>query len=106
MQPVIKNIGELKVVGPGSRYICILSPDATSETVIPKLWDNLIQRMGEIRHAVGGTTYGVSEALAEAERNHPEEFYYIAGQPVESFDDIPEGMVGHTVPEGTYAVFT
>lgn len=106
MQPVIKKIGELKVVGPGSRYVCILSPDATSETVIPKLWDNLIQRMGEIRHAVGETTYGLSEAIAESERSHPEEFYYIAAQPVESLDDIPEGMECRTVPEGTYAVFT
>ena len=30
----------------------------------------------------------------------------MAARPVDSLDDIPDGMVGRTVPEGSYAVFT
>jgi len=106
MEPVIRNLGELRIVGRGAPFISILSQEANSHQVIPGLWDDLFQHIGEIRNRVDGPSYGLCEPVPAPERTHPEECYYLAGVPVASLGDIPEGMVGRTVPAGTYAVFT
>lgn len=106
MEPVIRKMGEMNIVGCGAPFISILSPEANSHQVIPGLWDTFLKRMGEIPTAAQGTLYGLCEPVPKDERSHPEECYYIAGAPVSSLDTMPEGMVGRTVHEATYAVFT
>lgn len=106
MEPVIRKMGEMNIVGCGAPFISILSSEANSHQVIPGLWDTFIKRMNEIPNTVNGPSYGVCEPVPKNERTHPEECYYIAGVQVSSLEDMPEGMVSRNVPEATYAVFT
>ncbi len=106
MEPVLRHMEEFKVVGMGSRFISILSPDSTSSNVIGGLWDVLFKRIGEIRNTVQGPSYGLCEMLPPGEQAHQGECFYLAGAAVDSLDDIPGGMVGRSVPESQYLCFT
>ncbi|MDB5034780.1 MAG: AraC family transcriptional regulator [Chlorobi bacterium] len=107
MEPTIKVVGEMNLVGLGKQFISILSPDANSMQVLPMLWDEFNGRIGEIRNPAGDTRYGLCDALSpEMKRTHEDEFYYMACTEVQSLDAIPEGMTARTIPEQRYAVFT
>ncbi len=107
MEPTIRRQRELKVIGLGTRFVSILAPDAGDATVVPRLWDALMQRVQEIPGAHEYSSVGLCMALPEhSEKAHPRELYYVAGIEVDRLDDIPEGMLGHVVPEANYAVFT
>jgi AraC family transcriptional regulator len=107
MEPVIKMLGEIRLVGPGANFISILSKDADNFVVIPELWDRLSARVGEIGNRVGHDSYGICDAIGnESERRHADEFFYMAGVVVDSVDDPPHGFMGRIVPPATYAVFT
>ena len=69
---------------------------------IPAIWGRFVPRMGEIEGRIGEVTYGV----CEDEANGKGTFAYTACMEVESLARVPEGMVGLTVPAGTWAVFT
>ncbi len=67
------------------------------------LWNNFIPRSSEIANACEpGVFYGVCSRI----ENSPDgSWSYVAGVEVSCLDEIPEGMVGRTVPRSTYAVF-
>jgi AraC family transcriptional regulator len=71
-----------------------MSPD------IPALWDRFVPRMGEIQNVSEPyTSYGVMG-------NHGADgFDYLAGDPAEQTDNLPEGMTLWQIPANTYAVF-
>lgn len=96
MEPTFKETEEIKVIGMMSIF-----SDETKKG-IPDLWDAFAPRMGEIIQRIDGVTYGVCFP-AETQEG---EFEYMAAIAVENFDEIPEGMVGRTVPAHKYAVFT
>jgi AraC family transcriptional regulator len=107
MEPVIRSLDAINIVGRGANFISILSPDADNFVVIPQLWDDMMSRRGEIRNVTGEAAYGLCGPIEdESQRRHADEFFYLAGLPVTSLDDLPEGMIGRTVPAATYAVFT
>ncbi|HTX78918.1 MAG TPA: MerR family transcriptional regulator [Longilinea sp.] len=66
---------------------------------IPHLWDQFDQVAGRIQSPLGGA-YGIC-APVEADGS----FDYLAGFPVASKADVPEGMVAWEVPAQTYVVF-
>lgn len=69
---------------------------------IPRLWQDLGPRTGEIENMVSATAaYGIS---ANMDRETGE-FDYVAGYEVSSAEKVPEGMVAFPVPGGKYAVF-
>ncbi len=105
MEPEIVEKGALKVVGMHTKFIHALSPDANGHEIIGPLWGAFGPHMPTIPNRVGAdVSHGVM--YAEEEKSHPDELHYIAGVPVSSFDDVPEGMVTREIPAGTYAVFT
>jgi AraC family transcriptional regulator len=70
---------------------------------IPALWGQLMARFGELANLVQGAgSYGVMDNF------DPEtgEFDYLAGLPVSSGEQVPEGMELWEIPEQTYGVFT
>jgi AraC family transcriptional regulator len=68
---------------------------------IPALWESFVPRQGEISpRADQLVSYGVMDNCDQIG-----EFDYIACVEVDPLVDIPEGMVSHEIPEGTYAVF-
>lgn len=70
---------------------------------IPQMWgEQFFPRLPEITNGVeDGIFYGLC-SCAGVENG----FSYVAAREVSSLDNIPEGMVGKTVPTATYAVFT
>jgi AraC family transcriptional regulator len=106
LQPQIVTKSAFNVVGCRRAFISGLSPDANNFIVIPKLWEEFIERMNEITAQAGEESYGIVHARPEAERKHPHEMMYIAGVRVAPGNDAPPGMVLYEVPAGLYAVFT
>jgi len=106
MQPKTITMREKKVVGVAGRFISILSPDKNNDVVIPRLWDEFIQREGRIVHRSGAVNIGLCQAIPDDQPKHPEECLYVACTEVTAFDSVPEGMSAHVIPAGRYAVFT
>ncbi len=107
MQPRIIEIQGKKVVGLGTNFISILSPEKNNHIVLPKLWDSYLKRSSEIKSRTGRFDIGLCEAVADASKKvHPDEYFYMACAEVQSFDSVPAGMVEKVVPAGAYAVFT
>ena len=67
----------------------------------PKLWEDFMKRVDEIKNKKGDIVYGVSEEISKENCD----FYSMACIEVEDLDNIPEGMKGKVVPKSRYAVF-
>ena len=107
MEPKILELNEMKLVGIGSNFISVLSPDKNNHVVIPQLWDRYLKRCKEIDERVSRVDYGLCDRISEeTQRTHPDECFYMACAEVASFDSVPEGMETRVVPGGRYAVFT
>lgn len=99
MTPEIKEKKGFKIVG--LRYF-----GANENNGIPKIWDELLERGGEIRHLDNPKHYYGLCSVPEEGGEPGEQFEYIAGRAVTRLADIPDNMVGREVPAGRYAVFT
>ena len=96
MEPKIATRPAFKVIG--MKY-----HGTAQENEIPQLWVNFMGRQDEIQHRVDTLlSYGVTTSFDFVSR----EFDYIACIPVEEIAEVPDGMVGIEIPEGTYAEFT
>lgn len=71
---------------------------------IATIWYDLNERIGEIENRVSDEMYGYD--TWDATINEDGIFTYVAGVPVKDLSSIPEGMVGVSIPENRYAVFT
>jgi len=72
---------------------------------VGELWEKgFLPRMGELAALTTDPhgAYGVARALPGVE---PGPFEYLAGMAVKSIENLPEGMVGWSIPAHTYAVF-
>ena len=98
-----KEKGEMEpkiVTKPAFTVVGMLLRGKSYDPKIPQLWDAFVPRIGEIKHHSGWhESYGICRDL------DPGHIEYVAGIPVTSTADIPEGMVSCDVPEQTYAVF-
>jgi AraC family transcriptional regulator len=107
MQPKFIELPEKKVVGLGTKFISILSPQKNNSTVIPRLWHQFVNQEATIKRKAGGPSYGLVEMLPEsAGKSNKDEMFYIACVEVTEFDSVPAGMVQRVIPAGKYAVFT
>lgn len=95
MEPKIVDVDEFKIIG--LEYV-----GKNQNGDIPQLWEKFVSRVDEIENAVNPEIlYGVCYSLHD-----DGSFSYIACQRVESIQEVPDGLVGKTVPTGKYAVFT
>jgi AraC family transcriptional regulator len=107
MEPKFIELPEKKVVGMGAKFVSILSPDRNNFNVIPALWGQFMQRIGELKHRSGESCFGLVEAVPEPEsKSHNDELFYIACAEVSDFDSVPPGMIHRVIPAGRYACFT
>ena len=103
MEPEIVELVEITVVGLSSLV-------STNYILISELWERFSPREKEIKDvAIEGVALEVSFDTKKVESEGTEqeeyEFLVIAGLPVKSTDDIPEGMTYKTVPAHKYAKF-
>jgi AraC family transcriptional regulator len=72
---------------------------------IPKLWEEFMPFMEKIPNALPErSAYGL--CFYNENYSKTGQFYYLAGRPVSSLEDIPVELVGKTLPACEYAVFT
>lgn len=99
MKPRIVERGPFHVVGVRERF----APGHIE--AIPLLWERFVPFAPELPNKVPDVLYGVCVDGTDPAAEEPG-FEYTACSEVTTLDDIPEGMVGFTVPGGTFAVFT
>lgn len=98
MEMQIKTLPQIKIVG---LSVKTANPEEFGK-LCPQLWDTLCPRAKEIKVA---DTYSLA-ACFHNETDAGDEFEYMAGYPVESFDQQPKDMLKRTIPAYEYAVFT
>jgi AraC family transcriptional regulator len=107
MEPTIKEIGAMNVIGVGAPFTTVLSPETNNITVIPALWDTLFKRIDEIEGARHEVSIGLTSDLPDGmERTQEGQFFYVAGVAAPDDAAIPDGMTNVAVPARRYAVFT
>ncbi len=96
--PRIEEKGQFFVAG--LRY-----EGENKEGEISKRWDEMLERMPKLEpiRTQDRAAYGVARALPGVE---PGPFEYLAAVTVKSIDDLPEGMVGWSLPAHSYAIIT
>lgn len=107
MQAIFKTLPKFEVVGLGTKFISILSPEKNNHILIPKLWDDYFARQKEIINRAKPYDLGVCMPVSnEMQKSHPDECFYLACTEVKDLAHVPLGMVTRTIPAGEYAVFT
>lgn len=101
MQPAFEEHAEELVIGIGASF------SENPFWQINKLWDEFNRRENEIPNLSGNYSLGVCMS------KHPDipikegdTFVYIAGRPVSSLSEVPQGMVAVKIPKRKYAKFT
>jgi AraC family transcriptional regulator len=98
MEPEIITKEAFKIIG--MRYY-----GDNQKGEIKQLWDVFLPVEGRIKNRIHPDTgYGVCYPVEEPGSSNA--FEYIAAVEVSCLDEIPEGMVGRTIPAQLYAVFT
>ncbi|WP_199616142.1 GyrI-like domain-containing protein [Paenibacillus alkalitolerans] len=91
----IVTLKEFHIVGP-------MITTKIGEDKIPGLWDEFGRRRHEIKNRTDPYfAYGLSEYSPDPRKS----FNHIVGFSVQNLDDIPDGMVGRTIPMQQYALF-
>lgn len=100
MKPRLVEKPAFHVVGLSGRF----TPETTKD--IPRLWGRFAPVMATVPGRTRmDTSYGMCLDDEKGERGAPA-LEYTACVEVKSLAAVPKGMVGFTVPAGTYAVFT
>lgn len=101
IQPVIKVIPEVKVIG-------IKGKTALDNNVLPDLWSDFNKNISKIiNKSTPLKAYGICENDKPSNQfGENIEYSEIVGVEVTSFEHIPEGMVTKVIQKGKYAVFT
>ncbi|MCC7530485.1 MAG: AraC family transcriptional regulator [Candidatus Melainabacteria bacterium] len=101
MQPEIVEHDEELVIGMGSSFA------ENPFWQINKLWDKFSKRENEIPNLSGNYALGVCMPKhQDIPVKEGDTFVYIAGRPVSTLDEVPEGMVAVKIPRRKYAKFT
>jgi len=98
MEMQIKTLPQIKVVG---LSVKTANPEEFGK-LCPQLWDTICPRAKEIKVC---DSFSLA-ACFHNETEEGDEFEYMAGYPVESFDNQPKDMLKRTIPAYEYAVFT
>jgi AraC family transcriptional regulator len=101
MKIIIVNREPMRVIG-------LKQKTNTNELIVPDLWEKFFVRMEEIEeYVVPECSLGVCIGDSFEEKKGITHFEYLACQVLKKEpDEIPEGMVIHSIPGGLYAVFT
>jgi AraC family transcriptional regulator len=94
----VKERPEFKVVG---IEITTTVQECMENNPHPKLWEDFMKRLPEIKNRKGNIFYGVSEEISKKDCN----FTSLACVEVEDLETIPEGLKGKIVQASKYAVF-
>ena len=100
IKPRILTKEAFLVIGPAMR---LSTENEQNIKRIPLFWEEVMQKnlMQQIPNAVNKeTSYGLCMDYDK------DRFTYMIAMEVDSLDSVPDDMIGRTIPEATYAVFT
>ena len=80
--------------------------ETSEQGTVKQMYDTVVARGAEIPNRVGTALLLVQLYPMDREFNDQVPYTVIVGAPVENLDRIPPGMIGHTVPDGDYAMVT
>lgn len=107
LEPEIKIIDSISVVGVLASFVSPLSKRAAYMTDIPLVWKEFVQKEASIPNKVGAIKTGLIEGIATGLSHHIHDdlMDYLACTPVTTIGMVPEGMRAAVIPGGKYAVF-
>lgn len=101
--PEILTIESKKLVGLPVVINSPLGIDSEFDGKMVQHWLEFKKRRSEIKHRIGGVSYGI--ALSPGEGMGEEKITYLAAAEVTVFEDIPEGLEKIELPSQLYAKF-
>lgn len=106
--PEIVTLPSRTFAGLQAPFIVPSSPETNNLKVIPKLWDDFFDRIGELQPVEPGVGYGLSDCPESLglRASQPDEAVYLAGTAVADGTKPPAGMVIWLSSGGLYAKFT
>ncbi|MBN1503155.1 AraC family transcriptional regulator [Candidatus Woesearchaeota archaeon] len=100
MQPKFVEKEDIKIVG----MVCNTTmKNEKHKQDCQELWREFMPKMIQIKNKVNKD---VAYGICIEDKKDPDDFIYVAGVEVESFKDIPKGMIIKTIPASKYAIFT
>lgn len=102
LAPVIYQQRELSLAGLHTRFYSVDSEKNNLARKLPKLWQQMLDRLHELSHVVGETGYG----LIRQTPAQTDELDYFAVFEVSKLAVLPPSMVQVTLPAAQYAKFT
>jgi len=101
LEPTIRFHPERLLIGLRTQFYSVDSEKNNIAAQLPSLWDNFLERIGEVSNTLSGACYGVLYRIDE----NNEQLNYMAGIEVSRVNGIPDGMELMTIPESCYAQF-
>jgi AraC family transcriptional regulator len=101
LEPDVYVQEPLQLVGMRTQFFGVDSDKNNLGKRLPPLWAAFLARLGEVRHTVPGTCYGVVNAL----RPVGDQLEYHAAIAVTKIESVPSGMVSLNLDGATYARF-
>ncbi len=101
MEPEIIDVEEIKVIGIELRTSF---DDAEYSLAIKELWNRYINE--KIGDSIPNQMNPYATLGVNMDFNQEGDFSYLICKEVNSFSEIPQGMVGKTIPKSKYAIFT
>ncbi len=102
MQPKIITMGPVSVVGCEEEIVS--QEDSPIGNNIPEVWGKLNEYIDKIENKVAGRSFGIWRVKGGDLNSGV--FTYTAAKEVEHLDEVPDGLIGFTLPQRGYAVFT
>lgn len=102
LEPVIYKQRELSLVGLHTRFFSVDSEKNNLAKKLPRLWQQMLDRLPEVPNVIGGTGYG----LIRQTPAQTDELDYFAVFELATPGPLPAGMVQITLPAAQYAKFT
>ena len=102
MEPIIKNLGEIKIIG---AQLKTNTKNGNNFKQIPQFWKQFMEENTNSRipnKMNPEVCYGICDDFD----SESEDFAYIIAYEVTSQDNVPTGLIAKTLPSAQYAVFT
>jgi predicted transcriptional regulator YdeE len=102
-KPKLVTRDEMKIIGVEARTINRAEADPLTAK-IPALWGRFFQFEDRIPNKTNNDA--ILGTYTDYESDHNGEYSLIVSSQVSDLNDVPDGMVGATIPSGKYLVFT
>jgi AraC family transcriptional regulator len=102
LEPEIGARKKMQLIGLRTPFFGVDSEKNNVAKQLPPLWTAFMSRIGEVRHTIPGTCYGVIQPVSPRSA----QLQYYAAIEVSKVESLPAGMVSLELGPATYAAFS